>query len=174
MFSWLLLAGCRPDLTPTYAYDPIWLEPAEEGGIHGFQTWQIYGPDWPDSYADKHYVCSVLVELVGLPTECDADEDCTFAWETLPEVRETDCEAPDFAQGELFLSLLRVGLGGPAAGEGVPWPDLTSVGWADYGNGWEIHGNAYPAALDDGAKVDSREWDEQEPFLMVPAQSFPL
>jgi hypothetical protein len=172
MIPWLLLVGCRPDLTPTYAYDPIWLEPGEDGAVHGFETWQIYGPDWPDRYAEKHYVCSVLVELTGLPTECDADEDCTIAWETTGEVRETDCEG-DLAKGELFLALRRVGLGGPAPGE-VPWPDLTSVGWADYGNGWEIHGDAYPAALDDGEQAEGREWNEEQPFLFVPAQSFPL
>jgi hypothetical protein len=173
MISWWLLAGCRPDLTPTYAYDPIWLEPAEEGGMHGFQTWQIYGPDWPDRYSDRHYVCSVLVELVGLPTECDAEE-CAFAWQTTPELRETDCEPTSLADGPLFLSLQRVALGGPAPGPDVPWPELTSVGWTDYGNGWEIHGDAYPAALDDGGDADTPEWDEQQPFLMVPAQSFPL
>lgn len=178
----LLLAACRPDLTPSYAFDPIWIAPEagadEPGSIHGFQTWQVYGPDWPRRYADKHYTCSVVVELWGVPTACDADETCNFAWETAPEVRQTDCEPAQLAERELFLSLRKVALGGEAKGtaEGlaVPWPGVTSTGWADYGNGWEIHGYAYPEALDAGLEVKSGEWDEEQPFLLVPTQSFPL
>lgn len=174
MISALLLAGCSPDLTPSYAFDPIWIEPtAEEGGIEGFHTWQIYGPRWPKHYSERHYVCSVLVGISGVETECDAEE-CTIGWEITASVLESDCAPKSFAEDPFFVSLLRLGLGGEATGPDVPWPGSTSIGWADYGNGWEVHGDAYPDALDTEGTADDPTWNDEQPFSMVPTQSFPL
>lgn len=169
-FLWL---GCSTDLTPSWAFDPIWIEPAPNDGVHGFQTWQIYGPKWPKNYADRHYVCSVVTELEGVPTACDADPDCAWAWEITPSVLETDCAEPGYAEDALFVSLERLALGGPSVEKDTPWPGFTSVGWADYGNAWEIHGEAYPEALDLGGALTDGEWDRLQPFLMVPDKSFP-
>lgn len=169
-----LTVGCSTDLTPSWAFDPIWIEPALAGGVHGFQTWQVYGPKWPKKYDDRHYVCSVVTEISGDPITCDAEPGCTFAWELAAAVLETDCSDPTLAEDPLFVSLARVALGGAAAGEDVPWPGFTSVGWADYGNSWEVHGDAYPEALDLGGTVAGGDWDEIQPFLMVPTQSWPL
>ena len=45
LLTLVLLAGCQPDTSPAWAIDPIWLE-ANDTGIHGFQTWQIYQDRW--------------------------------------------------------------------------------------------------------------------------------
>lgn len=170
-FSWF---GCSTDLTPTSAFDPIWIEPAPDDTVHGFQTWQIYGPKWEKKYDDRHYVCSVVTEIAGAPVPCDAEPGCTWAWELTSTVLESDCVDPALAEDPLFESLLRVALGGPALAEDVPWPGFTSVGWVDYGNGWEIHGDAYPEALDLGGTLPDGEWDQVQPFLLVPTKSFRL
>lgn len=176
MIAALLLNGCRRDLTPTYAFDPIWLSPAEidgQEGVTGFHTWQLYGPNWPKRYSDKHYACSVVVSLDGLPIECDAEE-CSIGWELTSEILESDCPAKKDSSDPLFLSLFRVGLGGEAKGPDVPWPGKTSVGWADYGSGWEIHGDAYPESLDSEGEGEGIAWDGEQPFVFVPTSAFPL
>src|SRR5262245_208351 len=104
------LLACKADTTPTWAYDPIWLEPASNDGVHGFQTWQLYGPEWIDNYSDKTYACAVVTEISGVPTACDAANDCVLAWDVVPTVIETDCD-PAMAENELFASLRRLALG---------------------------------------------------------------
>jgi hypothetical protein len=140
----LLLACGAPDLTPAWAYDPIWLEPAGGADAHAFQTWQLYGPEWADDPDEKHYVCAIVVEHAGVAVPCDAEEGCEHAWTMTGAVLETDCADPSITEDPLFVSLGRLALGGPATGEDVPWPGATSVAYADYGNGWEVHGDAYP------------------------------
>jgi hypothetical protein len=170
----IALAACTPDLTPAWAFDPIWIEPMTGDAVHGFQTWEIYGPKWPSSYSDRHYVCSVVVEIEGAPIPCDAEEGCTWAWDITAALVESDCADAELAEDGLFVSLDRLALGGPSTSEDAPWPQHTSVGWADYGNGWEVHGSAYPEALDLGAQVESGEWDGVQPFLLVPESAFSL
>lgn len=173
VFLPLWIFGCSADLTPTWAFDPVWIEPAPNERVHGFQTWQIYGPKWPKRYDERHYVCSVVAEIAGDPIACDAEPGCTFAWAVEAEVLETDCPDPSLADDELFTLLDRVALGLPSTAPDAAWPGLTTVGWADYGEGWEIHGDAYPEALDLGATLSDGEWDGLQPFLMVPSKSFP-
>jgi hypothetical protein len=169
----LALTGCAPDTTPTWAFDPIWLEPAPDLGVHGFQTWQLYGPAWIDSSDEDAYACAVVVELFGEPAPCDADPECV-GWEIgSVEVASSDCDE-GLTATPLFLSLQRIGLGGPDRSPEAPWPDQTSIGWADYGNGWEVHGAAYAEVLDLGGQPESASWDGLQPYLMVPTQSFAL
>ncbi|MEQ1505369.1 MAG: hypothetical protein ABMB14_24265 [Myxococcota bacterium] len=170
----LLSVACSRDTTPTWAFDPIWLEPAADDAVHGFQSWQLYGPKWIDNYSEKTYACAVVAELDGDPIACDAEPGCALAWSITPTVIETDCDDPALADDPLFVSLHRLALGSPAEGKDVPWPDQTTIGYADYGNGWEVHGNAYPEALDLGAELPTGDWDGIQPFLWVPTQSFPL
>jgi hypothetical protein len=169
----LLVAACTPDRTPAWAYDPLWIEPVDGDALHGFETWQLYGPSWPKHYNDKFYACSVVVELDGEPIECDAEPGCTHAWEVVGEVAQSDCDA-GLAGDPLFLSLGRVAIGGLDTGPDVAWPGQTSVGWADYGNGWEVHGEAYPEGLDLEQAVQSNAWDGEQAFLFVPASAFSL
>lgn len=168
---WLLLVACAPEppSAPAWAYDPIWLEPAAAEGVHGFQTWELFGAGWEKRYDDRYYVCAVVVEVTGVPAACDVDA-CTEAWSVTVAPADTDCD-PELALDPLFSSLLGVALGGPAPDESAPWPGQTTVGWADYGNGWEVHGDAYPEVLDAGGSA-SGAWDGVEPFLFVPASAF--
>jgi hypothetical protein len=110
-----------------------------------------------------------------LPAACDADPGCAAGWEVAESsVASSDCEDEALLADPLFLSLLRIGLGGPDTSPEAPWPGQTSVGWADYGNGWEVHGYAYPEGLDLGAQLTTDAWDGVQPYLMVPTQSFAL
>jgi hypothetical protein len=169
---WLSLAGCSADLTPAWAWDPIWLEGADGAEVHGFQTWEIFGPKWPQRQRDKHFVCSVLVELEGVGSACDAPG-CAAAWDVVPSVLETDCPDPALAESPLFTSLGRLALGGAYIAEDAPWPGRTTVSHADYGGGWEVHGWAYPEAYDRGGAGDPA-WTGEDPFLFTPAAAFPL
>ncbi len=166
----LLLAGCAPDLTPTWAFDPIWAEPLPGDATYGFQTWELFGPRWDRKRSERHYVCAVVVELAGAPVPCDAEPDCELAWEVTPELVESDC-SQEIADDPLFVSLQRLAIGGPALGEGAPWPGSSLTGWADYGAGWEIHGHAYPEALDRAQPAGT--WSDGEPHLFVPTKAFP-
>lgn len=172
---WLaVLAGCAPDLTPTWAWDPIWLEPTEDGGAHGFETWQIQGPRWQKNGKDRNYVCGVVAEVRGPAVACDGAEDpagCLVVFELETTPVETDC-AGDLAERPLFLSLRRLAVGG-AAGSDAAWPGLTSVGWADYGEGWVVHGESYTEALDHGG-AGQLGWSGEDPYLFVPDAAFPL
>jgi hypothetical protein len=169
----LILAACSPDLTPSWAWDPIWLEPVDDGGVHGFETWQIYGPNWPSHQNDRNYVCAVVVELTGAPTACDEVDGCAFAWDVTVTPAQSDC-AEGFDQDPLFQSLQRLGFGPPSTDPEAPWPGQTTEAYADYGNGWEVYGDGYPAALDDGGQAGSATWDGTEPYLLVPTSSFQI
>ena len=168
----LLLLGCAPDLTPTWTWDPIWLEGAAVDGAHGFQTWEMFGPKWTKKQRDRFYICSVLVELDGEASTCDAP-DCVFAWNVSPAVLETDCADAAFADEPLFTSLQRIALGGAYAAADAPWPGRTTTSWADYGSGWEQHGFAYPEAFDWGGAGDPA-WTGEDPFLFTPSAAFPV
>ena len=41
-FAVAVLVGCADTETPTWALDPIWVEPAVDGDVYGFQTWELY------------------------------------------------------------------------------------------------------------------------------------
>src|SRR5688500_8571193 len=85
----LLSTACASsDDTPAWAFDPIWIEPVGED-LHGIHTWQLFSEPWHESRDDRHYVCSVLVEIWGTPSECPG---CTFAWAVETELLETDCD----------------------------------------------------------------------------------
>ncbi|HHO53419.1 MAG TPA: hypothetical protein ENK18_21750 [Deltaproteobacteria bacterium] len=168
----LLLSGCSIDLTPTWAFDPIWLEPGPDGTAHGFQTWEMFGPDWARQNNEKFYLCVVVVELWGEPGECDAEPDCDEAWSLTREFLETDCIGLVPKDDPLFTSLQRIGLGSVAPGDDVLYPGFTLTGWADYGNGWEVHGEAYPDALDFGVP-SAGSFSEGETFTFVPTKAFP-
>ncbi len=168
---WPALLACAPDRTPTWAWDPIWLEPTPEEGAHGFQTWQLYGPEWASRPDDRLYACAVVVELEGEPVACDT-ADCERAWSIVPTLLETDC-AGDLGEAPLFLTLRALAIGGRAPDDEAAWPGLTSIGLADYGDGWQPHGQAYVEALDRGGE-GALGWTGEDPFLFVPDAAVPL
>lgn len=168
----LLLLGCAPDLTPAWTWDPTWLEGAPDDGAHGFQTWEVFGPKWTNKQRDRHYVCAVLVELEGQPSDCDAPG-CAVAWDLTPTVLESDCPDLALADDPLFTSMRRLALGGPYTAEDAPWAGRTTTSWADYGRGWEQHGWAYPEAYDWGSAGDPA-WGGEDPFLFTPSAAFPV
>ncbi len=151
------LAACGGDRDPAWAVDRMWIEP-DAGGIHGFQTWELYGPRWERRQRDRTYVCAVAVELVGQEIPCT---DCQAAWEVTPELASSDCAGA--VQGDpTWTRLRRLSLGLPPAGGGP------AVGFADYGWGWEIHGTATA----DGAS--GSQWDGATPFVFEPEMAWPV
>lgn len=165
-----LLGACQADTDPAWALDPLWIEPAA-ADLYGFQTWQVYSEKWRDRPDDRFYLCAVVVELVG--TETEPCPGCTRSWTVEPTLLESDC-APAIEREELFLSLRGVGIGDLGRGEAAEHPGLTSAGFADYGDGWETHGQAWPAALDAGEPVDDGAWDGEQPFTLWPDAIWPL
>src|SRR6478672_12188836 len=103
LFLLPVLVGCSPDLTPTAAYDPIWIEPAPDDTVHGFQTWQVFGPKWEKNFDDRYYVCSVVTEILGPQIPCDAEPDCAWAWDVDVSVLETDCADAALPEDPLFV-----------------------------------------------------------------------
>ena len=162
--------GCSHDDTPAWAFDPIWIEPLD-GGIHGIHTWELFSERWHESRDDKHYVCSVIVELWGTPS--DACPDCMVAWDVQSEVLETDCD-PAVADEPQLVALPGVGIGDLTADPEAPYPSSTYTGYVDYGSGtWEVHGWAYPEALDLGTQPTSNAWDDEQPFQLWPTLDWP-
>jgi hypothetical protein len=153
-----------------WAFDPVSVLPDGEA-ITGVHTWQLYGARWERSNDDRHYVCAVLVQIDGEPVACDAEDGCEHAWSVTPTLLESDCAAGVW-EDPLFVSLQRLALGGVAPGA-VPYPGQTLTSYADYGGGWEVHGHAYPEALDQGQPA-AEGWDGSQAFLWLPTLAFPL
>ncbi len=167
--SLAVLAACKADREPAWALDPIYLEPAGEGVI-GFQTWEVFSERWSKRHAGKHYLCAVVVEFNGTPGTCP---DCTFAWDVQTSLVESDC--PDRVTNDpLPLSLRAIGVGDLGKSEDAPYGTQSSLGWADYGFGWEVHGWAHPDALDNGGASSATDWDGAEPFALWPTAAWPL
>lgn len=169
----LALAGCAgDDGSPAWAFDPLWLEPTEDGGVYGFQTWEIFSPRWTKRFDERYYLCSVVVELHGTPTQTDADcPACEHAWDVEPSLLEDDC-GEAIAGDPGFLSLARVAIGeiGADLADGDPHPSRSVGGYADYGDGeWVPHGWAYPEALDTRGNVVDSDWNDEQAFTFWPA-----
>ena len=166
------LVACSPDPgAPFWALDPIALYP-EGDGVEGIQTWELFGEKWGRRFAEKWYVCSVVVEFEGTAT--DLCEGCTHAWDVTPTVAESDCPEGT-ADDPHFVGLTHVGLGGgpPDVDAKDPHPGDTSGAWADYGDGWLSYGWAYAEALDhdeDGPAT----WDGTAPFALWPAWAWEM
>ena len=160
--------ACKPDPTPAWAIDPMWIEPTETG-MHGFQTWQLYRDKWEKNQRERTFVCAVLVELFGTESGCT---DCQIAWNVTPEVVESDCDAKVQAN-ETWTLLQRVSIGLEVTSDPTH-PGLTSQGFVDYGWGWEVHGEAWPAALDEGRAASSGDWNGEQAFSFVPELAWPL
>lgn len=167
----MLASGCsNVDTTPAWAFDPIWIEP-EGDGIHGIHAWHVYSDAWHEKRAEASYLCAVVVELWGAPADCDG---CVHAWAVETELLESDCD-PALAQDPTFVALKGLGIGEPTTDADAPHPGATAVGYADYGFGaWEVHGWAYPDALDAGRTPTSDEWDGEQPFTLWPTLDWPL
>lgn len=172
----LLLAACAPDTDPGWAVDELWLEP-DGDGVHGFQTWEIYGEAWSRRLAERHYLCAVVVELWGDPVEPGDDcGGCSPAWAVEVALVETDCD-PELSERARWLDLSGVALGplGLELADDPPWPGMTRGGYAAYGDtGWLAHGWAYPAGLDSDLPVTEPSWNGQQSFTLVPAWAWEL
>lgn len=160
-----LTMGCVQD-GASWAFDPIWLE-ADGDDVIGFQTWNLYREGWKKRQHDKFYVCAVVVALEGAPTPCD---DCTEAWRVEAARVETDCTGA-WSADPLFTSIVRVGYGPATSSEAPPHAGASDEGRVDYGDGWEVHGWAYPAGLDHGEA--SGDWPDT-PLQLWPTAAFPL
>lgn len=167
-----LTACAGDDGSPAWAFDPLWLEPTADGGVYGFQTWEVFSERWTKQFDERYYLCSVVVELSGSPIQVEGDcSGCELAWSVTPSLLETDC-GDAIAADPGFLSLSRVGLGEVGADliEGDPYPTRSAGGYADYGDGvWVAHGWAYPEALDTRGSVVDSDWNEEQPFTFWPA-----
>lgn len=167
----LLLGACASEETPAWAFDPIRLEPAGTADVLGFQTWHVYAEPWAKSRDERHFVCAVVTELVGTPST--ACPDCDVAWAVASTQLETDC-APAVGDDPLFTSVVGIGLSAGAPSADAPHPGLTTVGHVDYGFGWEVHGDAWPEALDTGGTAESADWTGTAPFALWPTAIWPL
>lgn len=164
----LLVGGCGSK-DPAWAIDPMWIEPTDDG-IRGFQTWQLYGSRWERKQKDSTFVCTIVVELDGTETPCT---DCQIAWEVTPAVLDSDCD-PAVAAQPTWTWLERISVGLPLT-DGARYPGQTVQGFADYGWGWEVHGQAWPDAVASGtgAGLDGT-WDGIEPFAFWPELAWPV
>lgn len=166
-----VLLGCAACSSPTpfWALDPVFIAPTVEG-TSGTVTWQVYSEAWKKKFSEKHYLCSVIVGLEATPsaTDCEA---CVVAFELTSEVTDSDCSEALLAD-PLFLSTRRIGVG--ALNDAGPYTGASSVGWADYGGGWEVHGWAYPEAVANGQQPTSFTWDGIEAFSFTPTAAWQL
>jgi len=166
------LAGCgSSDDTPSWAFDPFYLEPAGVGDVFGLQTWNVYSDPWSDNRDERYFLCAVVAQLEGGPTP--TCETCDVAWEVVSTFVESDCPG-SLAEDPLFTSVVGVGFAAGSPSGDAPYPELSGVGFVDYGFGWEVHGDAWPEALDSGGTAESAEWDDAQPFTFWPTAIWPL
>ncbi len=167
----VLVSGCAGESSPTWAFEPLWMEPAGDG-VHGFQTWNLYAEKWAKKFDESYFLCAIVVELDGVAAaEGEACPECTETWIITAEVLETDCDDA-LARDPGFTSLSRVGLGpvAPDLVEGDPYPAQSQGGYVDYSTGdWLPHGWAYPEALDTRGQAADSEWDGEQAFTFWPA-----
>lgn len=170
MLVWLTLA-CAPDLTPAWAIDPWWAEPAAEGGLHGFQTWMLYGPRYAKNRSDRSYVCSVVVEFTATPSApCPG---CTSGWAVAPALAESDCDEAWTAE-PAWLTLTAIGVGPvpEALAADDPHPGTSMGSYADYGDGWLSAGWVWPEATETSATTAA--WTGGDPAVFWPAYAWEL
>ena len=167
----LLLLACVACAAPTpfWALDPVFLAPTVEG-TSGTVSWQIYSEKWKKRFSEKHYLCTVIIGFDAVPSATDCN-DCTAAFDLVTAITDSDC-SEELQADPLFLSTRRVGLG--ALQDGGPYENASSVGWADYGGGWEVHGWAYPEAVANGQQPASFTWDGTEAFSFTPTAAWQL
>jgi len=138
----LLLAGCTPDLTPTWAADTVHLE-ASPDGVVGFHTWTLYGPAWDKGRRPRHHACTLVyqVDLTGSEDRC---EGCERVWTADERLTDSDC-ADDVTWLPPQLAAIGVGDLDPELVGGDPWPDASLGSWVRYDDGdWLSHGWAIP------------------------------
>lgn len=167
--SLVLSTACKPETEPAWALDPIYVEAVGED-IVGFQTWEVFGDRWAKKHKGKHYICAVVVEFTGTPSSCT---ECTHAWLLDTAILESDCPS-SLSEDPLVLSLQSIGIGATTASDEAPYPGQSREGWADYGFGWEVHGWAYPDALDHDRQTSAKAWDASEPYALWPTAAWPL
>ena len=129
--------------------DPMYIE-ADGDNLYGFQTWEFFSESWEGNKSERHYVCSVVVELMGTPIDEPDCQGCEQAYDVVPALLETDC-SETHATNDAWTSLTRIGLGTVDADLAIddPHPGSSEGTWVDYGTGaWEAHGWAYAASLD--------------------------
>lgn len=170
VLSTALLCGCSGSQEPAWALDSVYLEPTDDG-VYGFQTYNLYGEGWKKQHKGKHLICATVLELEGAETEPCADCDVAFALHS--EVLESDCSGSPLPDA-ILNGLTAVGLGGLDPSDDVPHPGATLVGLADLGQGWEVHGWAYPDALDAGETIEEASWDGQQAFRWLASSAWPL
>lgn len=161
-------AGCS-SATPGWALDSMFLVPAN-GDATGTVGWNIYSDRWEKRFNQKHYLCSIVASFDASASATDC-EGCVVAFDVTPEITDGDC-SPAMMELSLFTSTQRMGIGALTA-DG-PYPDASSEGWVDYGNGWERHGWAHPEAVANGQTPASLTWDGVEAFSFVPAAAWEL
>ena len=162
----LLMPACTPTGgPPAWAVDPIWIEPTDEGGIQGFQSWELFDAGWSKGYSERHYLCAVVVRISGNPS---SREDCTNAWDITTRILETDCDNVD-PNEFLGLEALAFIATNATAEEEAPYPGQSAIIRADYGQGWEPYGWGWPSALDQGiASTSDGTFSGTEPFQLRP------
>lgn len=166
----LVATGCAGDPDPAWAVDPILVTPTE-GGMQGVQTWHLYRSAWERSRSERAYVCAIVVDLVGVETPCT---DCQLAWATTATVATSDC-GPTLDADPTWTRLERLALGPVLEAADQPrHPGMSSSSFADYGWGWEVHGEAWPEALDHGGAAESGLWDGDQAFTFEPELAWPL
>lgn len=165
----LAASGCA-DPDPAWAVDPILVTPTD-GGMRGVQTWHLYRARWERSRSENTYVCAVAVDLEGAETPCT---DCQLAWATTATLASSDC-GPTIEADPTWVSLERLALGPVLdAADGPVHAGVSSSSFADYGWGWEVHGQAWPEALDHGGAATSGTWDGVQVFTFEPELAWPL
>lgn len=165
----LLLMGCTPSDQPAWALDSLWIEPTAEG-VHGFHTWELFGPGWEGGLEPRHYLCAVVVEVEGVLVGAEDCQGCEPAWSVQGTLLESDCEPP-WSQDPRWTEARGVALGplGADLVEDDPHPGTSVGGHVDYGDGWMPHGWAWS-----DTQEPAGEWDGSVPFVLWPAWAWPL
>lgn len=166
------LVGCAEPGEPAWAVDLPWVEPSGDAEVHVLHTWNLYDAHWEDGRSPRRFVCAVVVEAWA--TMDDRCEACERGWSvTERSVRETDCASS--VDVERFDVVEGLGLGPPVPELGADPRGGSMAGWVDHGDGFALHGWAYPARLDDAPdEVVTTGWDGERAFAFDPIAAWHL
>ena len=108
--SWV--CACTPEMSEIrWALDRIELEPDENAGLVGTQTWELFDARWEKSQSENHRVCTVYTDLLGQPTDSPACARCTFAWDITAVIADHDCDASIIGSIDVLEGMTGVALG---------------------------------------------------------------
>lgn len=175
----LLLLACAPQLDgpPSWALNYASVEPTASG-FQGLQVWNLYAEGWEKDQSDDYFQCRVIQEVSGqVVAPLEGCEGCVASYGVeLLTSEEEDC--PEGITDGLVLDgvvSFAVGTLAPQEQAETDYPDHTMAWYLSFdGTQAELHGHAWPQALEQGDDTAPSGWVAGEVYTLWPTFAWSL